>query len=269
MCQDRKLCNQHGALAVPLSGKMWCPLWITAVLLTVAESHFLLNYPPSIGFSNDNESTAPCGGHNLVFNNVTAPSVNVRVNGFTIELLSTNPQAKWLMRATLSRSTPFNWTDLLPVTSETGNGDFCVPDLALPLEFAGEAGVIQVVQDVMGLVTYQVSRPSSLASISADLRPQCAIVNFEVDANATRSPACTDQTGLTVTLTNSTNLTPDFGNASTTITSSVDFRPSVTPSPSSSTKSVTETPSLQSQADRATVACLGLGVVCLTFAASL
>ena len=136
-------------------------LWHTAVFLTVAESHFLLNYPPSIGFSSDNETIAPCGGYDLIFNNITAPSVSVTVDAFTIEVLSTDAQAKWLMRATMSRSAPFDWTNLLPVMSETGTGDFCVPDLALPPGFAREAGVIQVVQDVMGLVTYQVSRPSS------------------------------------------------------------------------------------------------------------
>lgn len=35
---------------------------LLALLATSANAHFLLNYPTSIGFSDDDEGTAPCGG---------------------------------------------------------------------------------------------------------------------------------------------------------------------------------------------------------------
>ena len=124
--------------------------------LVIVHGHFLLTYPPTIGFDNDNEGEAPCGGFPDIFNNLTAPSMNITVAGFPIELQSTHPQAAWLFRATLSHEAPFNWTNLLPVVSETGIGDFCVPDLGAPVEFAGHAGILQVVQEEEGELLYQV-----------------------------------------------------------------------------------------------------------------
>lgn len=42
-------------------------------LATSSSAHFLLNYPPTIGFSDDDEGTAPCGNFAVDFSkdNVT------------------------------------------------------------------------------------------------------------------------------------------------------------------------------------------------------
>jgi hypothetical protein len=72
-------------------------------LLSIVRGHFLLDYPPTIGFDDDKEGGGPCGGFPTVFNNVTAPSINLTVGGFPSELQSTHLQAAWLFRATLSR----------------------------------------------------------------------------------------------------------------------------------------------------------------------
>jgi hypothetical protein len=90
-------------------------------LLSVAHGHFLLKYPPTIGFDDDKEGEGPCSGFPIVFNMI-APSTNLTVSGFPIELQHTHPQAAWIFRATLSREAPFNWTNLLPVVSGTGIG---------------------------------------------------------------------------------------------------------------------------------------------------
>ena len=131
-------------------------------LSLTTNAHFLLNYPPTIGFNSTTEGLAPCGGFPIIFNNMTAPTLNITVGGFPIELQSTHPQANWLFRATLSQSAPFNWSNLLPVVSETGIGEFCVPDLSTPLDFAGRAGIVQVVQMADDGVAYQVGAVTSL-----------------------------------------------------------------------------------------------------------
>src|SRR3954453_23335087 len=125
-------------------------------MLSIAHGHFLLNYPPTIGFDDDKEGEGPCGGFPIVFNNMTTPSTKLTVGGFPIELQSTHPQAAWLFRATLSREAPLNWTNLLPVVTETGIGQFCLPDLGAPVEFAGHSGVVQVVQENDSDLLYQV-----------------------------------------------------------------------------------------------------------------
>jgi len=117
---------------------------VTALLLaTQTSSHFLLNYPNTVGFSDDNEGTAPCGGFNVTFDNATS----FHVDGDAIAVTSTHPQAEWLFRATLDKTgTGDNFTNLLPVVSEAGLGSYCEPGLTVPGTWAGSDGVIQVIQ---------------------------------------------------------------------------------------------------------------------------
>jgi hypothetical protein len=143
----------------------------------LAYGHFLLTYPPSIGFDDGREEEGPCGGFPIVFNSMTAPCINLTFGGFPIELRNTHPQAAWLFRATLGHQAPFSWTNLLRMVSETGIGQFCVPDLDAPVDFAGFPGIVQVVQENDSTLLYQVSdafssRPSSAKKL------KCAVVNF-------------------------------------------------------------------------------------------
>lgn len=125
-------------------------------LWTVGTSaHFVLQYPQSLGFDDDIEGTAPCGGFAPTFN---ASDDSVPVDGFPVSMLSTHPAADWLFRVTLDQKAPFNWTNLLPVVSETGLGQFCLPALKAPSEFAGQTGLIQVIQDGPDGILYQVSQ---------------------------------------------------------------------------------------------------------------
>ena len=107
---------------------------VIAALSNVAFAHFILQYPPSLGFDDSIEGTAPCGGFPVVFNSSDA---NLPVGAFSTSMLSTHPQAQWLFRGTLSKQAPFNWTNLLPVVMETGLGQFCPTGLSAPPEFAG------------------------------------------------------------------------------------------------------------------------------------
>ncbi|EXJ68477.1 uncharacterized protein A1O5_08270 [Cladophialophora psammophila CBS 110553] len=160
-------------------------LALLAAASLCASAHFILQYPTSLGFDDGIEATAPCGGFDVTFN---SSDDSIPVGGFPVSMLSTHPAADWLFRVTLDQKAPFNWTNLLPVVSETGLGQFCLPQLVAPAEFAGNKGVVQVVQNGPDGVLYQ-----------------CAAVNFVTGVNSTVSSSCTNVTGLTATLTNQNN----------------------------------------------------------------
>lgn len=118
-------------------------------------SHFLLNYPPTIGFDDSLETTAPCGSFKVDFatDNVT----DFHVGGDALAMTSIHPQATWLFRAAVGEAaTPENWTTLLPAVQQTGIGDYCEQDVTVPADYAGQKGVISVVQDAPDGLLYQV-----------------------------------------------------------------------------------------------------------------
>jgi hypothetical protein len=130
---------------------------LLSALIGQAASHFLLNYPPTIGFDDDLEGTAPCGSFSIDFSkdNVT----EFHVGGDALAMTSIHPQATWLFRATLGEAAiPGNWTSLLPAVRQTGLGDYCEQDVTVPADFAGQKGVIGVVQDAPDGILYQVRR---------------------------------------------------------------------------------------------------------------
>jgi hypothetical protein len=126
---------------------------VLSALALSASAHFVLQYPDSLGFDDDNESSAPCGGFDVTFNSTDD---SIPVGGFPVSLLSTHPAADFLFRVTLDKQAPFNWTNLLPVVSETGIGQFCLPSLVAPAEFAGNQGLVQVIQQGPDGTLYQV-----------------------------------------------------------------------------------------------------------------
>jgi hypothetical protein len=128
---------------------------LVALFVRFSSSHFLLNYPPTIGFDDSLETTPPCGSFTVDFStdNVT----DFYVGGNALAMTSIHPQATWLFRATLDQTASGNWTVLLPPIVQTGLGDYCEQDVTVPASFAGSKGVIQVVQDAPDGILYQVS----------------------------------------------------------------------------------------------------------------
>lgn len=124
-------------------------------ILPTTLGHFLLNYPDPLGtFDDDNEPNGPCGGYDLSFSgNVT----NVSVSGFSVATRSTHPQGSWLFRYTTTITEPYNWTNILPVVSQSGIGDFCLPALTVPDSLVGQQAVIQVIDQAVDGNLYQVS----------------------------------------------------------------------------------------------------------------
>jgi hypothetical protein len=130
-------------------------LCLVAVFIGQSTAHFLLKYPPTIGFDDSLEATPPCGSFSVDFakDNVT----DFHVGGDSLAMISIHPQATWLFRATLNQAASGNWTDLLPAITQTGLGDYCERDVTVPTSWAGSKGVIQVVQDAPDGILYQVS----------------------------------------------------------------------------------------------------------------
>ena len=121
--------------------------------------------PPSIGFSDDDEGTAPCGGNfvpNLSPNNLT----QFHVGGDAIGMISGHPQANWLFRgASFGNGTVTQcskWTQLFPIVQQSGFNAFCEPAVTVPAEWAGTKGVIGVVASAVDGLLYQVCSPSDL-----------------------------------------------------------------------------------------------------------
>ena len=130
-------------------------LFPLSVWALCASAHFILQYPSSLGFNDETQGEEPCGGFAVSFN---GSHDSVQVGGFPVSMLSTHPSADWLFRASLDKQAPFNWTNFLPVVSETGLGQFCLPNLKAPSDFIGESGLIQVIADSPDGILYQVSQ---------------------------------------------------------------------------------------------------------------
>lgn len=118
---------------------------LTQTLLALAtaattSAHFVLNWPPTAGFLDEEEVNGPCGGATVVVNE-TSPEV--QVNRFAAQIQSSHPTGNWQFRATLDTQEPYNWTNLSMVQTE-GPGIFCLNYLSVPEEFAGNGGILQV-----------------------------------------------------------------------------------------------------------------------------
>jgi hypothetical protein len=138
-------------------------LLLCLVLLAVGQSyaHFLLRSPTTVGFDDDKEGTAPCGGFNPPFK---SPS-NFHVGGDAIALTSTHPTANWLFRASLDTKAAGGFIDLLPAVSQASLGGFCEPDITVPSSWAGKSGILQIVQDAVDGTLYQVTPRASSATV--------------------------------------------------------------------------------------------------------
>ena len=121
----------------------------------LSTAHFILQWPPNAGFDDDLEPTYPCGSFTPVVN---SSSPMVQVDQFAIHIYSTHPAAEWAFLGTTDTSAPYNFTEIVPVINTTGIGGFCLTDMKVPGEWAGKPGIIQVVDNSVDGVLYQVSR---------------------------------------------------------------------------------------------------------------
>lgn len=125
------------------------------LLPTLAAAHVTLNAPAPVGpFDEDNEGNAPCGGVTIDFSkdNVT----DFHVGGEPIDLFLGHPTAGWLIRGTLDQTAASNWSQLYPIFTQTGLGDYCQPAVAAPESWVGKKGILGVVANAPDGLLYQV-----------------------------------------------------------------------------------------------------------------
>jgi len=130
---------------------------LSQTLLTLAtaattSAHFVLNWPPTAGFLDEEEVNGPCGGATVTVN---SSSPEVQVGRFAAQIQSSHPTGNWQFRATLDTQEPYNWTNLSMVQTE-GAGIFCLNYLTAPEDFAGNAGILQVIDYSGDGTLYQV-----------------------------------------------------------------------------------------------------------------
>ena len=200
-------------------------LKLTALLAaaSLANAHFVLSFPPTIGFNDDKEDVGPCGGFTPDF--ATDNLTDFFVGGDNIATNLLHAQGTWLYRATLGASTgaDANWTALFPEVQQTGLGKFCQPSVTAPAAWAGHKGVLSVVVDAPDGLLYQ-----------------CASVNFVAGAASANQDACTNSSGVAaafVTDANLASLTGD-GAASTPTSNTSSSTASSTSSTAAATSSV-------------------------------
>lgn len=126
------------------------------LLPALAAAHFNLLTPSPIGpFSDDDEGTSPCGGLTVDVSKDNA--TDFHVNGEAIALDLGHPTANWLFRVTLDQTASTNWSQIYPIFTQTGLGDYCQPAVAAPSSLVGQKGILGVVADGPDGLLYQVS----------------------------------------------------------------------------------------------------------------
>jgi len=143
-----------------LSSQLLCVL----ATATVSSAHFILHWPETAGFIDDSEPDSPCGGATVTVN---SSSPQVQVDRFAVMIQNAHPQGGWTFRGTTSTSAPYNWTDITPTVNTTGIGNFCLPDMHVPSAWAGQAGVIQVIDNSVDGMLYQVCVTRSPRGLSS------------------------------------------------------------------------------------------------------
>lgn len=154
-------------LSYPKSNMYFIPFQLAGILVLelflVADAHFVLQIPTSLGFDDDMEGIAPCGGFNITARtNVTSWPIA----GGNVGILTVHPSVTWEFKAALSKNLTA-WTSLSPILNQIGVGQFCEPQIPAPQSFAGLDGVLQVTQHGPEGDLYQVnmSHPKQHGSI--------------------------------------------------------------------------------------------------------
>ncbi|UKZ76976.1 hypothetical protein TrVFT333_004692 [Trichoderma virens FT-333] len=169
-------------------------------LASLSSAHFLMNYPKSIGFDDDKEGTAPCGGFTPDLSSGSKQLVDFHVGGDSLAVKSTHPQSTWLFRATLDANAESGWQQIFPIVQQSGLGDFCEPQIVLPASWAGKKGVISVVADAPDGLLYQCVAANF---VSGSTTPPSACKNATITASSNSTSTGSPSTSTTPSSTQS------------------------------------------------------------------
>ncbi|KXX81836.1 hypothetical protein MMYC01_201828 [Madurella mycetomatis] len=163
----------------------------TAIFLSAANAHFELLRPPPLegdSMNDDLQANAPCGGGVADLSQDIASDFHV--DGDAVAVFLGHAQATWLIRATLDSSAEGNWTQLFPIVTQSGRGEFCEPAVVAPREWVGRKGII-----------------STVCKAPDGLLYQCAAVNFVSGSNTSLDPdSCRNSSAMSISLDNDPTL---------------------------------------------------------------
>ncbi|KAK3376454.1 hypothetical protein B0T24DRAFT_700017 [Lasiosphaeria ovina] len=169
------------------------PIRLSA-LAALAEAHFVLQVPTSLGFSDVLEGTAPCGSFHI---SSRVGESSWPVAGAPFQLITTHPQSDWQIRAALLNDTA-NFQPLVPVVSQQGTGTFCLPAVPGIAAWEGQDAVLQAIQH----------------SVDGELY-QCAAIKFVSGSAAAAPQSCKNSTNVSASFKPGSTATSP-GNSSTT-----------------------------------------------------
>lgn len=122
------------------------------VLCTITNAHFVLDIPTSLGFDDELEDVAPCGG----FDPHTRTNItNFFTKGSPVSVLTTHLSVTFEFNAAIA-SNLNHWVPLTRVLNQTGVGEFCEPQIPAITSWAGKQAVLQVIQHGPDGTLYQV-----------------------------------------------------------------------------------------------------------------
>ena len=130
---------------------MWPLLAVT--LASLSSAHFVLHWPPTAGFDDQQQTASPCDGFMPMVN---SSSPNITVDRFAIMIQNLHAFSEWGFRGTIDTMAPYDFTPIVPIVNTTGIGDFCLDHIRAPSNWAGNPGIIQVVDNARDGVLYQV-----------------------------------------------------------------------------------------------------------------
>lgn len=138
---------------IDLEIKMRTLVLLIFALVGLSSAHFILQWPPNAGFDEDKEASSPCGSFTPAVSN---SSPDIQVERFAIQIENVHPVGEWSFRGTLATEAPYNFTEIVPIVKTTGIGEFCLQYMSVPSDWAGNAGILQVVDNSPDGILYQV-----------------------------------------------------------------------------------------------------------------
>lgn len=126
---------------------------VLTALCGVASAHFKMLYPDSIGWEDEKEDTAPCGGFTPDF---TKNVVDFHAGGDSLGMSLFHSQSNWLFRVTLDQKAESGWEQIFPIVQQSGLGFFCEQGITVPEKYIGQKGVIGIVSAASDGLLFQV-----------------------------------------------------------------------------------------------------------------
>lgn len=136
---------------------------VASAMLLLASSihaHFTVQHPQAVGeFKDEDENSAPCGGYNPRISDI--PITDFHVDGDAIATTFTHSTGEWLYRMTTDPELKSNWTQIYPIFTQNGGGQYCSPHVTISHEFIGQKVIIGITAHAEDGFLYQVCRISS------------------------------------------------------------------------------------------------------------